>query len=590
MKDDANFRRNFLRTESILLDDVEVRASASELRVGGRSLRIKPKPMRVLVELIAARGRVVSKDQIMDRVWPNMAITDRVLTEAIHELRRALEDDAKNPRYIQTIPRKGYRLVARVQMRDATASTESNGSKPRIAVTGFESLSDEPDDRYFCEGLSEELINSLGKFKEVEVLARTSTFGVARSEEGLRELSQSLGVTHLVYGTLRQHDNRIRVIAHLIDARTGTELWSHSYDRKLENIISVQDEIAQQISRAVVPRLDSDVYLPAVPRHQADPEAFRRFSKGRYFWKQDNSNPAKAMSCYEEAIRIDSEFAASYAGLVECYNTLGVFHLLPQSEAREASTRNAEQAIFLDPDSPESLFAFGYTQFYMRWNWTTAESAFRKCLAINPIHAIAHLFLALLYCPLGHREASREHIDVAINLDPFSPLTWWIDFLHYHYWRDFEQAIHSASQGLELAANDTLLRWALTDSLVRLRRRSEALSSLHILETSTLEFPLYHACAGILHAMLDRPDDTIRIAGDMGLLTGDDVEDPFICGLVSIYLGETERALDMLERAGRSHDALLWVIACEPYFDPLRRERRFNALLERLDLRRPTCR
>lgn len=568
----------------VTLNDVEVRTTSNEVCVDDAVVRIKPKAMGVLVELIAACGEVVSKDQILDRVWPNMAISDRTLTEAIHELRRALGDDAKRPRFIQTIPRRGYRLVARVESARETIPAADKTGKPRIAVLGFKSLSDEPEDRYFCEGLSEELINSLGKFGQFEVLARSSTISAAIDEDAVKELAKRLGATHLVRGTLRKYKHTLRVIAHLIDGREATELWSSSFDSDIGNIIEVQDKIAQQIGRAVAPRLFSDLDMPAGERYSPDAEAFRQFSKGRYFWKQDNSNPGKAMVCYEEAMRIDPHYAAPYAGMVECYNTLGVYHLMTQADAREASIRHAEQAIFFDPDSSESLFAFGYTQFYMRWNWAAAETAFLKCLAINPNHALAHLFLALLNCPLRRRKQSRRHVDIAISLDPFSPLTWWIDFLHHHYFGDLERALISALQGIELAPGETLLQWALADTLVHLGRKSEGLSNLRKLEVMAADFPLFRACAAILYATLDRPEDTIRIAGEMGLLTNDNVEDSFIGGMLSIYLGETGRALELLDRAVQEHDALSWIIACEPYFDPLRGEEQFEALLHRLEL------
>lgn len=583
MVHDSRFLSDSELSGPVMLGEIEVRPGTNELCVRGEVLRLKPKVMLVLMQLIAGRGAVVTKSVLLDRVWPNMAVSESTLTEAIHEIRRALADSAKTPRYIQTISRRGYRIAAPVS-RPATKASAAKETRPRIAVTNFTSLSDDPEDNYFCEGLCEELINSLGRNGYIDVLARTSTLEATGDGSVAADIAARLDATHLVSGSLRKGKERIRVIAHLIEVATGKEIWSEVYDRELKDFIVVQNDIAGAIGTAVTPHLIVD----RTPAHSyvPDPEAFREFSKGRYFWKQDNANPAKAMPHYETAMRIDPGFAAPYAGMVECYNTLGIFHLMPQAAAREASTRYSEQAFFLDPNSPESLFAFGYTQFYMRWNWPVAEAAFHKCLIINPNHVLAHIFLALLYCPLGRSDDSRHHADLATRLDPFSPLIWWLRFLHYHYFRDFQGALVAAEHALEFHPDDVLIQWAMADSLVRLGRKPEARRSVAKLEAITAEFPLFRVCAGILYTMLDRLEEAMRIERELLLSENDNVQDPFLCGLLAIYLGRQDRALDMLERAEREHDAILWIIACEPYFDPLRDKSRFAGLLRRLHLSR----
>jgi TolB-like protein len=568
----------------IMLDEVEVRQESNELLIAGKTVRLKPKVMAVLTQLIEARGGVVTKSQLLDRVWPNMAVTESAITEAIHDIRRALSDDARNPRFVQTIFRRGYRMVASISLPDRTPTEPPTAKKvrPRIAVTCFRSLSADLDDEFFCEGLCEELINSLGRNRHVEVVARTSTLEASADEADTRLIADRLGASHLVTGTFRRNGKRIRVLAHLIDGVSGTQIWSDVYDHDVEDMIAVQDDIARQIGAAVTPQLDVDREWTS--RYTPDLEAFREFSKGRYFWKQDNANPDRPMSHYDKAMQIDPAFAAPYAGMVECYNTLGVFHLMPQAEARDGSIRNAEQALFLEPDSPESLFAFGYSQFYMRWNWRTAEAAFKKCLSINPNHVLAHAFLSLLYCPLRRQSESQAHAKKATQLDPFSPLNWWLHALQCHYHRDFENCLFAAEQGLELRPEDALLRWAQADSLVRLHRKSIALQKVAEFDARTSAFPLFHACACLLYTMLDRQSDALRVEKELQCGRDEDPEDPFVCSLVAIAHGQADRALDLLERAERERDAVLWIVACEPYFDLLRGNERYVGLLRRLRL------
>ncbi len=562
---------------TIRLAEFEVRPDRNELSSDSQIKRLKPKVMQVLVRLVEGQGDVVTKNELLDAVWPNMSVADSVLTEAIHELRRALGDSASNPRFIQTIPRRGYRIVAEIESAAASATDEL--ARPRIAVSRVRSLTKDSEDDFFCEGLCEELTNTLGRIRHIDVLARASTLEAASNED----LYANLGATHIVDGTLRRDGDRVRVIVRLNDAQTGVQIWSHAYDGTLEDIVAVQDDIADQIGVALAPQFEQEAGPAVHAPHKPKPEAFREFSKGRYYWKLDNSNAAQAMPHYEAAMKIDPSYAAPYAGMVECFNTLGVFHLLPLVAAREASIQYAEQALFLDPNSPDSLFAFGYTQFYMRWNWVGAEAAFLKCLAINPNHSIAHSFLSLLYSTLGRHEESLQHTNAAKRLDPFSTLTWWLGFLHHHYAREYTVALENARRGLELHPDDILINWAVADSLVRLGRTDEASTAVDRLYDLTVEFPLYRACSGILYAILGQADAARRIYSELGL-DSDDADDPFVCSLLSIFVGETERALSMLERAEQRRDPLIWVIARDPYFDAVRGDQRFKELLARLHL------
>lgn len=559
---------------TVRLGDVEVRPDRNEIWINGQIVRLKPKAVAVLQCLIEAQGEVVTKDRILDQVWPNMTVSNNVLTEAVHEIRRALGDDSRNPRFIQTIPRRGYRVVAEVGQ---------SADIPRIAVLPFNYLSDDPEDRYFCDGLTEDLINGLGRARHSEVVSRISSFKVAEAEPSLRKVAEKLNATHLVTGSFRRIGERIRVIAHLIQANSDTELWSQVFDRQLGDLLTVQDEIARGIARAVVPRVDLAAKAPLVAVSTSNLEAYREFSKGRHFWKQDNSNPAKAMEHYEIALALDPEFALAHAGMVECYNTLAIFHLMPQVSAREASIQHAEQVLFLDSDAADSQFAFGYTQFYMHWNWRLAEKALKRALSINPNHVLAHCFLALLCTPLRRWDESQRYAATATRLDPFSPFTWWIRAICGHYRRDFEDQFSSAEQGLEFYSDDVLLNWISADALTRLGRRADALERVRMLEGMTDQFLQFNTCAGVIYTLLGRHKDADRICESV-CCDADMLDNAFVCSYLLAALGRVDAALDALEQAERERDAGLWLVACSPYFDGLRGERRFTALLKRLQL------
>jgi TolB-like protein len=561
------------------LGDAVISVRKNEIVVDGKTKRIKPKAMAVLEQLVRAAGDVVTKEELLEAIWPNMSVSDTVVTEAIHEVRRALDDSAKSPRYIQTIPRRGYRTIEKVSV----SANASAITRPRLAVLSFTSLSDQPEDQYFCEGICEELISRLGRFAGIDVLGRMSVLQSRDIGIELTELAGRMGASHFVTGTLRRHGLRVRVLAHLIEAASGRHIWSETIDRELVDLLEVQDEIARQIRSAIEPHLSPARDLDMRSRHAPDPEAFREFSKGRFLWHQDNANPARAMTHYESAMEIDPQFAAPYAGMVECFNTLGVFHLAPHQAVRDASLANAEQALLLDPESPEVLFAFGYSQFYMRWNWVAAETALRRCISINPNHALAHAFLSLLCCPLDRRAEALAHSDRATDLEPFSPLTWMLRALQFRYFEEFDACHEAVDQGLEFRVDDVGLKWLKADCLVRLGRESAGVRAVEALEASTTAAPLFTACAAFLYRELRLAEGAERVCERLQSQGGEAAE-AFVASLAAMAMEDNDLAVTLLEQAERDHDATLWVVSCDPYFRELRNDPRCRAIIQRLGL------
>lgn len=562
------------------LADAQVHVSQNEVVVDGRTVHVKPKAMAVLEHLIRADGEVVSKGDLLAAIWPNMSVSDSVVTEAIHEIRSALDDEARHPRYIQTIPRRGYRALV-----DANLSAEQGfvERRPRIAVFSFISLSDHSEDRYFSEGISEELISRLGRFEGIDVLGRMSVVQGNRSDQDFPVLARRLGATHFVTGTLRRARARVRVVAHLVDAASGTNLWSETVERELVDLLQVQSEIAREIRRSISPHLGACADLVSAPRYVPNPEAFKEFAKGRFLWQQDNMNPGRAMRHYQSAITLDPDYAAPHAGMVECFNTLGIFHLASHQAMREASLAHAEQALYLDPESPEVLFAFGYAQFYMRWNWSVAESALRKCLSINPNHVLAYAFLSLLCCPLRRRREALEFSRRAIDLEPFSPLMWFLRGLQFHYFEDFESCREASIQGLEIRPQDVSLLWLRADCEVRFSSQVEARKAVEEFHSVASEAGLFAALAGILFAMLGLEGEANSISERLIEQRGE-MDSAYLASLAAIAAGRRGAALDLLEEAERQRDPTLWTIRCAPYFSDLRREPRCRAIIRRLRL------
>ncbi|MEJ2601957.1 MAG: winged helix-turn-helix domain-containing protein [Gammaproteobacteria bacterium] len=567
------------RHERYWLGDVEIRVDENQVFVAGALVRLKPRAMDVLRCLLLAAGEVVSKNELMDRVWPNVDVTPHVLTEAIHEIRRALGDQSRAPRYIQTVPRKGYRTLAQVR-------TGADRLAARLVVLPLECLSDHPDDAVFCHGLLEELINALGRVRNIEVLGRASSYALSEKDEALRGGSNtslaafSSRATHVVSGSLRRTDKTIRVNARLSEAVSDVVLWSEIYDRPPGDVLSTQEDIARRVARTLAQRLGlGKDYRRA--RSTRNLDAYREFVKGRQSWLGYNHEPQAAMQHYQRSLEFDPEFALPHAGMAECCNTLAVFHLAPQAAMRDLCIDHAERAVSLDPDSADCQFAFGYVQFYIRWNFQLAEIAFRRALEINPSHVPTLGFYAMLLCPLQRREESDELAATMTRLDPYLPLAWALRAISSCYNRNPRAALDAAETGLALNPDDLLCHWMRADGATRLDLRPDCLNWIVELDRRATGQPLFKACAANLYALLGESEPARQIGRD---LESTAANDHFISSLVHVALGRPEAALESLEAAEHDRDAALWSIACAPYFDALRIHPRFHRLRDALGL------
>ena len=417
------------------------------------------------------------------------------------------------------------------------------------------------------------------------MLARTTSLVLAEAGKDPLGVAADMGVTHLVGGSIRREGEQARIAVHLVDVSSGKQLWSEVYDKSLTHLLMLQDDIARTVCRKIFPRLTGNQSKPEAVSAAPDSAAFREFSKGRYFWKRDNLNPQRALERYQAALQIDPNFAAPLAGIVECLNTLAVFHVAPQQPARDDAIRYAERALFLSPDDPETLFAFGYMQYYMRWDWQTAELALERCLTINPNHPLAHGFLALLNATLRREELSRSHALTQTRIDPFSTVGWLHLALHYRYFQRYRRSLDAAREGLELRANDVVLRWIEIDSLIRLGEGGQMADAVQQLETATAEhYPMFHALVGLQHRMLDDDQGFQRVQGHLAQYLAERWDDPFVESILAVGRNDADAALSALESAYENRDAALWLINCDPTYEPLEGQTRLAGLRQRMNL------
>ena len=326
------------------------------------------------------------------------------------------------------------------------AGSANRASDKSIAVLPFTNLSSEKDSEYFSDGLAEEILNALSQVEELSVAARSSSFSFKGKGTGAGEIAQRLRVAHVLEGSVRRAGQMLRITVQLIDARNGFQLWSERYDRKMEDIFEIQDEIARSIAERLRVTLAAGIH-----RRTENLEAYELYLRGRHYWHEHSrASLHMAIQCFEQGIAIDGDYALAYAGLADCYRTLSFYGWLPASIAQPNAQAAVARAIALGPLLWECNFSQGFYLFYFDQAWREAEPHFRKALSLNPRSSLACVFNGLLLANAGREEESVLFLSRACELDPLAPLVHGINAAGLCALRRFDAAERSALHALEL--------------------------------------------------------------------------------------------------------------------------------------------
>jgi len=540
------------------------------LRGPGAELHLEPKQMDLLMLLVRRHGDVVTKEEILDEVWPGSYVAEVALKRNISVQRRALGDDAQQPRFIKTIHRRGYQLLtAPLPLALTTPPTEpaadpppmpdrislAPGSRRSIAVLPFADMSRDKDQDYFCEGMAEEIINALCKIEGLSVVSRTSAFQFKASSADTREIGRKLGVGTLLEGSVRKAGGRLRITVQLVDVDDGYHLWSERYDRQIQDVFAVQDEIAAHVAQALRLHLD--------PREQAllrrgsthDIEAYDYYLRGRKFYFQYGRREIDyARRLFSRAIECDPHYALAHAGLADCWSFIFLYSQRTDAVRAEAEAAS-RRAVELDSDSAQVQASRGIALSLSRRD-VEAEWAFEKAIRIDPNLFEGHYFYArhcfvcgdLDRATLLYEQASRVRPD-----DFQSPL------LVAQIYDDLEQ------------------RERATES----RRRGVALAERHLELNPDDTRALYLAANGLV--ALGETERGLRWARRALEQAPDEPMLLYNVGCIFSLAGLVDEAVDVLVRSvelGLSQKS--W-FEHDSNLDPLRADARFQALMGRMD-------
>lgn len=417
-----------------------------------------------------------------------------------------------------------------------------------IAVLPFVNLTDDPELAYFCDGMTEEVINFLVRVPGAKVAARTSSFSFKDRNVDIREVGKQLGVALVLEGSVRQHGPLIRITVQLSKAADGYHLWSERYEERLEDVFSLQDNIADAVTRTITPQLADAEDPPSVPRGTDHPNAYHAFLKGRHAWYA-RALP-KAAEHFGRAISLDADYALAYAGLADACTYLGFYGFIPSRDAAERAQAAALRAVATQPDLADAHYSLGLVEFLFGWDLDAAQREFESAASSNPGLAMPHAQLCQLHAARRDVERADEAAARAIDLEPLAPLVHATVGFANVFLQQYERAIEACRAALEIDPEALPAIWVMATALIQAGRHEEAIPMLEgaVAATQRNNFMLMWLGGG--YVLAGREDDARAVLAELEsrVAAGAPVL-PSSRAWIHAHLGETEAAFALLEEA-----------------------------------------
>jgi serine/threonine-protein kinase len=461
----------------------------------------------------------------------------------------------------------------------------SKKPQPSIAVLPFTNLSADKEQEYFCDGMAEEIINALTQVEGLRVVARTSAFFFKGKDIDIREIGRKLSVVTLLEGSVRKAGNRLRITAQLLNVADGYHLWSDRYDRDMEDIFAIQDEISRAIVEKLKFKLLGEERVALVKRYTDNFEAYNLYLKGRHFWnKRTEMDLKKAIEYFEQAIEKDPNYALAYAGLASTYVTLPEYSGLPPKEIMPKAEAAAKKALELDATVAEAHAVLGSIKTYYDWDWAGAESEFKRAIELDPSYPTAHHWYNTYLRCLGRFDEALAEIKRAQELDPLSLIiNVNIGFILY-LMRQYDKATDQYKKTLELDPNFSaahgMLGW-----LYGVRGKfNEAIAELQKVRTLAGSGPFVLGHLGYCYGRAEKRNDAINILNELFEFSKQGYSVSFDIGFVYYGLGDKEKTFEWLEKAYQERSSWLLYLNADPMWDSLRSDLQFIALMRKIGL------
>lgn len=621
----------------------EVNLDARELRKHGTRVRLRGQPFEILALLLERPGEIVAREQLRAKLWRADTFVDfeHSLNTAIKKLRAVLGDSPEDSRYIETIPRVGYRFIAPVQSLPSPGPTpgETLASAPQptdfpsaavpapglrsrratrfalgggialiglaavlwgarltrqppsaiairsVAVLPLENLSHDPSQDYFAEAMTDELITSLAKVRELRVISRTSTMKYQRTSKSIGEIARELNVDAIIEGTILRSGSEVHVTAQLVQAQPETHLWAESYSRSLGDLMAVESEVVREIAGAVRLTLTPEERAGLTSSHKVPPEAHQSYLQGRFFWnKRTPEGFTRSIEYFQQAIEKDPLYAQAYVGLADAYVLLSGYYSVPQDEAISKARAAAKKALEIDASLGEAHASLGLIAGNYDWNWDEAEREYRRAIELNPNYATAHHWYGEGFLALqGRFDEALAEMSRAQELDPLSAIIRVDTGAVYYFARRYDAAIAEYRRALELEPNFPLAHVWLSRAYQGKGMLREAILELQPQRQSDSSL-LSLADLGRLYGQAGRREEAFKVLRELRERSAHGYLDAGL--LLDVYLGldDKDQVFSLLERAYREHSVILTSFKILPLYDPFRSDPRFADFQRRVRL------
>jgi TolB-like protein/DNA-binding winged helix-turn-helix (wHTH) protein/Flp pilus assembly protein TadD len=614
----------------------EVDLHAGRLTKHGLRLKLQEQPFQVLAMLLEKPGELVNREELQSRLWPRTIVDfDHGLNKAINKIRDVLGDSAENPRFIETVARRGYRFLADVVAINAPSPqsevTAGVGDTDRasppepvwkqlqhsrtwrlfgfpalllaaallwivypwnasskihsLAVLPLENLSGDPSQDYFAEGMTDELITDLSQISTLRVISRSSVMTYKSVRKPLAEIARELDVQAVVEGSVLRSGERVRITAQLIEVPPDRHIWAHSYEGDLRDTLTLQNTVARTIAEQIQAVLNKQEKAALEKSRVVKPEAYEAYLKGRYFWnKRTGDGLKKAIEYFTVAIEKDPNYAEAYAGLADSYALSGDWEygiLSPHDASLEAKAA-ATKALDLDDSLGEAHTSRAFALDLYDWDWSAAEMEYRRAIALNPGYATAHHWYAWHLMVIGRTDEGILELRKAESLDPLSliiraDLADALCIAHR-----YSESVQQSERTLEMDPNFAIGHYELGQAFVQKQMYNEAIAEFQRAIELAGDNAAFDSNLAYVYAVSGRRDDALKMAQDLETRASASSAADSNIALIYVGLGDNDKAMIWLNKAyqARFNPSIL----LRPAFDPLRSDARFQDLRRRIGL------
>jgi DNA-binding winged helix-turn-helix (wHTH) protein/Flp pilus assembly protein TadD len=538
----------------------------------GELVHLTPKALALLLALVEHRGDVVSKEELLSRVWPDAAVEEANLSVTVSALRRALGPQPDGRSYLQTVPRRGYRF-------DAEIKAEAGSQELGLAVLPFACLGPETE-AHLGLALADALIGRLTEAEGLRVRPTGAVAAYVDNPKPPREAAKELGVDAVVTGTLQRDAGRVRVSVQLVPLPAALRPWAHSFDTDWTDLFSVQDELAERVAEVLSLRLARG---RDTQRHRPGPEAYEAYLRGRYLWARfDPASLGKAFGYYGQAARLDPLFAAPHAGLADAHLLLGLGGVVPPREAWGLTEECADRALALDPSFAEAHTSRAYARLFRDWDWEGARLALDRATTLAPRLASVHLWRGLFLALAGDLAGARSAVDRGRGIDPLSGFALGLQCFFHEMVGEYEEELALARQAVELRPEHFLGYRTLGHANVMLGKVKEGEAALQRAVELTEGGPAMRAHLAWALVRAGEPEKARRALEALDAAATTTFVSPCQRAALLGALGDLEGGLARFEEGVEQRDPWAVFAGVAPLLAPFRAEPRFQALLRRM--------